>query len=276
VVPFTRGKERSRTSESVLAEARQMADLGYSEIQLLGQNVNSYRDPSEKKTFAELLAAVGEVSGIRRVRFTTSHPRDFGPDIVEAIDSVPTLCDHVHLPVQSGSTRLLEAMQRLYTREQYLERIAWMKAAKREISITTDVIVGFPGETESDFAETLSLLDQVGYDGIFSFKYSARPNTPALSLEDVVPEQEKARRLDVLMARQKEIQISRYRKYIGQQCEVMVEGKNQARAQWIGRTSQNKTVNFTVKGSEEPKLGSYLPVQVTGSFPNSLLGELVM
>jgi tRNA-2-methylthio-N6-dimethylallyladenosine synthase len=276
VVPFTRGKERSRTSESVLAEARQMADLGYSEIQLLGQNVNSYRDPSEKKTFADLLAAVGEVPGIRRVRFTTSHPRDFGRDIVEAIDSVPTLCDHVHLPVQSGSTRVLEAMQRLYTREDYLERITWIKAARREISITTDVIVGFPGETESDFAETLSLLDEVGYDGIFSFKYSARPNTPALSFEDAVPEPEKGRRLEALMARQKEIQITRYRRFIGQQCEVMVEGKNQPRAQWIGRTSQNKTVNFTFMGSEEPKVGAYVPVLVTGSFPNSLLGELVM
>src|SRR5579862_5435335 len=177
VVPFTRGKERSRTSASVLAEARQMADLGYTEIQLLGQNVNSYHDPDEKKTFAELLAAVGEVPGIRRVRFTTSHPRDFGRDIVEAIDAVPSLCDHVHLPVQSGSTRVLDAMQRLYNREQYLERISWMKAAKREISITTDVIVGFPGETEADFEETLDLLDEVGYDGVFSFKYSARPNT---------------------------------------------------------------------------------------------------
>src|SRR5208283_675719 len=158
VVPYTRGKERSRTSPSVLAEARQMADLGYTEIQLLGQNVNSYKDsegnPAKRKSFAELLAAVGEVPGIRRVRFMTSHPRDFGRDIVEAIDAVPTLCDHVHLPVQSGSTRVLDAMQRLYTREQYLERIAWMKAAKREISITTDVIVGFPGETESDFAQT--------------------------------------------------------------------------------------------------------------------------
>src|SRR6266571_4476834 len=181
VVPYTSGKERSRTSDSVLAESRQMADRGYSEVQLLGQNVNSYRDPAGKKSFAELLAAVGEIPGIRRVRFTTSHPRDFGKDIVEAIDSVPTLCDHVHLPVQSGSTRVLDAMQRLYTRDQYLERIAWMKAAKREISITTDVIVGFPGETEADFAETLSLLDEIEYDGIFSFKYSARPNTPALS-----------------------------------------------------------------------------------------------
>ena len=276
VVPFTRGKERSRTSESVLSEARQMADLGYSEIQLLGQNVNSYRDPSGKKTFAELLAAVGDVPGIRRVRFTTSHPRDFGRDIVEAIDAVPTLCDHVHLPVQSGSSRVLDAMQRLYTREEYLERITWMKGARREISITTDVIVGFPGETESDFEETLSLLDEVGYDGVFSFKYSARPNTPALDLKDAIPETEKARRLDVLLSRQREIQITRYKKYIGGQCEVMVEGKNQARGQWIGRTSQNKTLNFTIGGVREPKVGSYVPVLITGSFPNSLLGELVM
>ncbi|MGZ4813606.1 MAG: tRNA (N6-isopentenyl adenosine(37)-C2)-methylthiotransferase MiaB, partial [Terriglobales bacterium] len=162
VVPYTRGKERSRTSDSVLAEARKMADQGFTEIQLLGQNVNSYRDPSEKKTFAELLVAVGEIPGIRRVWFTTSHPRDFGKDIVDAIDAVPALCDHVHLPVQSGSTRVLDLMKRLYTREQYLERIAWMKAAKRRISITTDIIVGFPGETEADFEQTISLLEQVG------------------------------------------------------------------------------------------------------------------
>jgi len=276
VVPFTRGKERSRTSASVLAEARQIADLGYSEIQLLGQNVNSYRDPDGKKSFAELLAAVGEVAGIKRVRFTTSHPRDFTRDIVDAIDAVPTLCDHVHLPVQSGSTRVLHAMQRLYTREQYLERMRWMKAAKREISITTDVIVGFPGETEADFAETLNLLDEVGFDGVFSFKYSARPNTPALSLEDAIPEQEKSRRLDVLMTQQKEIQIARYKKYVGTECEVMVEGQNPARRQWIGRTSQNKTLNFTASESVGLKPGNYVPVRVTGSFPNSLLGEMVV
>src|SRR6202162_830081 len=223
VVPFTRGKERSRTSESVLAEARQMADLGYTEIQLLGQNVNSYKDPSGKKTFAELLAAVGEVPGIKRVRFTTSHPRDFGRDIIDAIDAVPTLCDHGHVPVQSGSTRVLDAMQRLYTRQQYLERNAWMKAAKRELSITTDVIVGFPGETEADFAQTLSLLDEVGYDSVFTFKYSPRPNTPSLALDDAIPDEEKSRRLEALMARQKEIQIARYKKYIGTILEVMVE-----------------------------------------------------
>jgi len=276
VVPFTRGKERSRTSESVLAEARRMADLGYTEIQLLGQNVNSYKDPEGKKTFAELLAAVGEVAGIRRVRFTTSHPRDFGRDIVEAIDAVPTLCDHVHLPVQSGSTRLLGEMQRLYSREQYLERIAWIKAAKRDISITTDVIVGFPGETEADFAETLTLLDEVGYDSVFSFKYSPRPNTPALALEDAIPDPEKARRLEVMMARQKSIQIARNKNYIGNTCEVMVEGKNEARAQWIGRTSQNKTLNFTAHEGAVPKVGTYVPVMITSSFPNSLVGEMVV
>ncbi|MFZ1137690.1 MAG: tRNA (N6-isopentenyl adenosine(37)-C2)-methylthiotransferase MiaB [Candidatus Sulfotelmatobacter sp.] len=277
VVPYTRGKERSRTSDSVLAEARQMADLGYTEIQLLGQNVNSYKDPAGKQTFAELLAAVGEVPGIRRVRFTTSHPRDFGRDIVEAIDAVPTLCDHVHLPVQSGSTRVLDAMQRLYTREQYLERIAWMKAAQREISITTDVIVGFPGETEADFAETLNLLQEVGYDAVFAFKYSPRPNTPSLTLEDAIPNEEKARRLEMLMAKQREIQSARYKKYIGIQCEVMVEGRNEARAQWIGRTSHNKTLNFTAPAhAAAPKAGTYAPVIVTGSFPNSLLGEMMV
>jgi tRNA-2-methylthio-N6-dimethylallyladenosine synthase len=276
VVPFTRGKERSRTSDSVLAEARQMADLGYTETQLLGQNVNSYKDPAGKKSFAELLAAVGEVPGIKRVRFTTSHPRDFGRDIVEAIDAVPTLCDHVHLPVQSGSTRVLDAMQRLYTREQYLERIAWMRAARREISITSDIIVGFPGETESDFQQTLSLLDEVEFDGIFGFKYSPRPNTPSLKLEDAIADEEKARRLSVLQEKQRDIQKRRNERHHGQIVEVMVEGKNQARAQWIGRTSQNKVLNFKAPEGFRPDLGSYVPVITTGSFPNSLLGEMVV
>jgi len=276
VVPFTRGKERSRTSDSVLVEARQMADLGYSEIQLLGQNVNSYKDPEGKKSFAELLAAVGQVTGVRRVRFTTSHPRDFGRDIVEAIDAFPTLCDHVHLPVQSGSTRVLDAMQRLYTREQYSERIAWMKAAKREISITTDIIVGFPGETEAEFEETLSLLDAVEYDGVFGFKYSPRPNTPALALDDAIPDDEKSRRLAVLNEKQREIQRRKNARHLGCTLEVMVEGKNEARKQWAGRTSQNKVLNFTAPESVVPRLGSYVPVVTTGCFPNSLLGQMVI
>jgi tRNA-2-methylthio-N6-dimethylallyladenosine synthase len=276
VVPFTRGKERSRGSESVLQEARRMADAGFTEIQLLGQNVNSYFDPLRKKTFAELLSAVGDVPGIKRVRFTTSHPRDFGSDIVAAIDSQATLCDHVHLPVQSGSTRILQAMQRLYTHDQYLEKIAWLKAARRDISITTDIIVGFPGETEEDFEKTLSLLDYVEYDGVFSFKYSPRPNTPALRHADAIPDTEKSRRLTVLQERQREIQRSRYQRHHGMRTEVMVEGKNQARGQWIGRTSQNKVLNFTAPAAIELATGQYVPVMTTGSFPNSLLGELVV
>src|SRR5260370_6241889 len=276
VVPFTRGKERSRTSDSVLAEARQMADLGYTEIQLLGQNVNSYNDPAGKQTFAELLAAVAEVPGIRRVRFTTSHPSDFGRDIIDAIDAVPTLCDHVHLPVQSGSDRVLHAMQRLYTREQYLERITWMKSAKREISITSDIIVGFPGETEEDFAETLSLLDEVGYDAVFTFKYSPRPNTPSLALDDAIPDQEKSRRLEVLMSRQKEIQIARYKKSTGTISKASLHAPHTSPPPWITRTSQNQTLNFTAPESSAPKIGTYVPVRATVSFPNSLVGELVV
>ena len=274
VVPYTRGKERSRTSASVLEEARQLADLGYTEIQLLGQNVNSYRDPDGKKSFAELLIALAEVGGMRRVRFTTSHPRDFGRDIIDAIDAVPALCDHVHLPVQSGSTRVLDAMQRLYTRDEYLERISWIQAATRDISLTSDLIVGFPGETEKEFEETLSLMDVVGYDSVFTFKYSPRPNTPALKLEDAIPDAEKARRLAVVNEKQKQIGARRNQRHIGQVLEVMVEGKNEARGQWVGRTSQIKVMNFTVPQGIEVKAGSYVPVRVTASFPNSLVGEL--
>ena len=276
VVPYTRGKERSRTSDSVLAEARQMADAGYTEIQLLGQNVNSYKDPAGKRTFAELLMAVGEVAGMRRVRFTTSHPRDFGSDIVAAIDSVSTLCEHVHLPVQSGSNRVLDAMQRLYTLEQYLERISWMKSAKREISITTDIIVGFPGESEADFQQTLSLLEEVEYDGVFGFKYSPRPNTPALELDDAVPDEEKVRRLAILLEKQREIQKRRNRRHQGQVFEVMVEGKNETRGQWIGRTSQNKVMNFRTPEGARPEVGSYVSAITRETFPNSLFGEMVV
>src|SRR5271170_5150375 len=216
VVPFTRGPERSRTSASVLDEARRLADAGYTEIQLLGQNVNSYHDPSATAwRFAELLRAMGEVDGIRRVRFTTSHPRDFVKDIVDAIDENPVLCNHVHLPVQSGSSSILERMQRLYTRDEYMRRIDWMKKARRNISITTDIIVGFPGETEADFEQTLALLDEVQYDSLFSFKYSRRPNTSALELADHIPEEEKSRRLAILQEKQRAIQIRRNSAAVG-------------------------------------------------------------
>lgn len=275
VVPYTRGKERSRTSESVIKEAGRMAETGYSEIQFLGQNVNSYVDPSAQKTFAELLVAVAELKGIKRVRFTTSHPRDFTKDIVDAIDATPALCDHVHLPVQSGSTRVLQAMLREYSREDYLERISWIKAAKRSISITTDVIVGFPGETPQEFEETLSLLGAVVYDGVFSFKYSRRPNTPALSMLDGIPEEEKSSRLHILQDFQRSIQHVNYQRHLDDTVEVMVEGRNEVRNQWIGRTSQNKTINFSVN-DQAPKPGQYAMVKVTKAFPNSLLGEMIV
>ena len=275
VVPYTRGKERSRTSTSVLDEARRIADLGYTEIQLLGQNVNSYRDTEGKMSFAELLTAVGEVQGIRRVRFTTSHPRDFTRDIVAAIDRVPTLCDHVHLPVQSGSAEVLRAMAREYTPEWYLERISWIKAAKRQISLSTDIIVGFPGETDRDFIQTMDVLAEVEYDCVFAFKYSARPNTPALAMIDTVPESEKTTRLQVLLDRQREIQRINYSKQIGEVLEVMVEGLNPARGQVAGRSSQNKPVNITWEKPIAPAPGSYLRARITGAYPNSLVGESV-
>jgi tRNA-2-methylthio-N6-dimethylallyladenosine synthase len=203
VVPHTRGPERSRSSESVLKEVRQLAELGYSEVQLLGQTVNSYADPSARKMrFSDLLLEVARVPGIRRVRFTTSHPKDFTPDIVAAMEGESKLCNHVHLPVQSGSTKVLRAMQRTYTRDEYLEKISMIRSASRPISITTDIIVGFPGETEADFDDTLSLLDTVRYEGMFSFKYSPRPNTPAQFMQDPISEEEKSRRLSVLQERQ--------------------------------------------------------------------------
>ena len=275
VVPYTRGKERSRTSASVLVEARKMVDLGYTEIQFLGQNVNSWRDPSGRMSFAELLVAVGELPGTRRVRFTTSHPRDFTRDIVEAIDTTPTLCDHVHLPVQSGSSSVLKAMAREYTREWYLERMSWIKAARRDISITSDMIVGFPGETDEDFEETITLVGEVKYDAVFAFKFSPRPNTPAVTMADSIPDAVKSERLRILMDRQREIQREHYGRHLGQVQECMVESYNPARGQVVGRSSQNKTVNFTTAqlAQARPPVGSYVPVRITQTLPNCLVGE---
>jgi tRNA-2-methylthio-N6-dimethylallyladenosine synthase len=275
VVPFTRGPERSRASQSVMAEARGLAGRGYTEIQLLGQNVNSYRDPSPAAwDFAALLSRVAEIPGIRRVRYTTSHPRDFGRNIVDAMDANPAICDHIHLPVQSGSDHVLAAMDRLYTRADYDRRIEWIRSARRRYSITTDIIVGFPGETEPDFQQTLDLMDAVEYDSLFSFKYSPRPNTPALARGDRVPDEEKQRRLAIVQEKQRAIQIRRNAELIGATREVLVEGRNQALGQWIGRTSDNRTLNFTYAGQNGRSLvGEYLNVRVTRSGPNSLVGE---
>jgi tRNA-2-methylthio-N6-dimethylallyladenosine synthase len=297
VVPFTRGPERSRTSASVIREAGEISAAGFTEIQLLGQNVNSYRDPSPAGwDFATLLDQVGRVPGIRRVRFTTSHPRDFVKPIVDAIDNNEALCNHVHLPVQSGSSRMLEAMQRLYTRDEYMRRIDWMKSARRPIAISTDIIVGFPGETWEDFEATLDLLEQIEYDSVFSFKYSRRPNTAALALDDQIPEEEKTRRLAIVQERQRAIQVRRNAAYLGSVEECLVEGFNKATGQWIGRTSQNKTLNFLkpdalsqgsanqetpdqetpdyrTNPTEHNLLGRYVAVRVTRAGPNSLAGE---
>ena len=274
VVPFTRGPERSRASASVLAEARRLADAGYSEIQLLGQTVNSYKDPSPRRmTFAELLVEVAAIPSIRRVRFTTSHPRDFGRDIVHAIESVPEICNHVHLPVQSGSTRILREMLRTYTREEYLEKIAMIREARRPIAVTSDIIAGFPGETEEDLEETLSLLDAVQYDGIFAFQYSPRPNTAAREMRDAIPEEEKGRRLARVLDRQREIQLARNETLIGQTFEVLVDGESRRAGQWSGRCSSNRVLNFT--SPDTGLLGKYVQVKVDRAGPNSLVGEHV-
>ncbi len=272
VVPHTRGPERSRPSAAVLGEVRRLADAGYTEIQLLGQTVNSYRDPSPRgMSFVELLREVAAVEGIRRVRFTTSHPNDFHRGIVEAIDETPALCDHIHLPVQSGSTRILGAMRRTYTRDEYLEKISWIRAARRPISITTDIIVGFPGETEADFEESLTLLDAVGYDGVYAFTYSPRPNTTASSMPDAIPETEKSRRLALLQERQRRIQIERNNKLIGATFELLVDTHHAARSQWAGRSTSNLIVNFT--SPRQNLLGEYVQVHVTRAAPFSLVGE---
>ena len=272
VVPHTRGPERSRASDSVLAEVRRLADAGYTEIQLLGQTVNSYRDPSPRGlNFTELLRAVAGIDGIRRVRFTTSHPNDFRREIIEAIDEIPALCDHIHLPVQSGSTRILRAMRRTYTREEYLEKLSWVRGARRPISVTSDVIIGFPSETPEDFEETLTLLDAAQFDSVFAFKYSPRPNTPSLGMPDVIPEEEKSRRLAILQERQRQIQIATNEKLVGETFEVLVDGRHAARNQWSGRTTSNRILNFT--SSRENILGEYLQVRVTRGGPNSLVGE---
>jgi tRNA-2-methylthio-N6-dimethylallyladenosine synthase len=221
--------------------------------------------------FSELLLAVADVQGIRRVRFTTSHPSDFTRDIVEAIEREPKVCDHVHLPVQSGSAKVLRAMQRTYSREEYLEKIAMIREAKRPIGITTDIIVGFPGETEADFEETLSLLVEVQYDSMFSFKYSPRPNTPSLSMSDSISEEEKGRRLAILQDKQREIQAAKHAGLLGEGFEVLVSGKSRRENQWTGYTTSHRMINFT--SQERELLGTYVQVQVTGATPNGLVGE---
>ena len=271
VVPTTRGPERSRPADRVLEECRRLADGGYTEIQLLGQTVNSWRDSSPLRlSFAGLLEQVAQIAGIRRVRFTTSHPRDFTPDIVAAIDAYPALCDQIHLPVQCGSNAVLKRMLRTYSREEYLEKIDGIRSSRREISLSTDIIVGFCGETDADFEQTLSLLDRVEYDQVFSFKYSPRPNTSAGGWVDDVLEEQKGRRLAALQERQRQIQLRRNQALVGREFEVLVEGYHPKLGQAVGRTTSNRVVNFA---GDAGWVGRYVDVRVTAGGPNSLVGE---
>jgi tRNA-2-methylthio-N6-dimethylallyladenosine synthase len=274
VVPFTRGRAKHRPSDRIIAEVRSLVARGYGEIVLLGQNVNSYHDPSPAGvTFAELLRAVGSLEGVRRVRFTSPHPMYFTDDVVAAISEVPALCNSLHLPVQSGSTKVLARMNREYTRSLYMEKVRAIKSSPREIAISTDIIVGFPGETEEDFADTMALLDEVEYGSIFSFKYSPRPHTAAERFEDVVLEQEKSRRLTALQEKQRGIQERNNKRYLGKVTEVLVENAARARFALAGRTTDNKVVNFD--GPAE-LLGSFVNVRIASASANSLQGELTV
>lgn len=279
VVPFTRGPERSRSSASVMEEAARIVAGGIADITLLGQTVNSYRDSSPAGwSFAKLMSAIGEMEGVRRVRFTTSHPQDFTRDIVDAIASNERLCDWIHLPVQSGSSRLLGSMRRTYSREQYLRVIEMIKASKRQIALSTDIIVGFPGETRQDFEETLSLLQEVEYASLFAFKYSPRKGTDSMDYADHVPEEEKKERLAILQNLQQRIQRKHNDARIGLTEDALVEGYREKFQQWIGRTTQNRVLNFADPqgiAADQDLRGAYCNVRVTNAGPNGLIGELV-
>jgi len=273
VVPRTRGPQRSRSSARILEECRRLVDAGYTEIQLLGQIVNAWEDPAPaRRSFAELLIRIAEIRGLRRLRFTTSHPRYFGEDIVRAIESHPVLCDQVHLPAQSGSTAVLARMKRGYTREEYLEKIHCIRNARRAISLSTDIIVGFCGETVEDFEQTLALMKEVEYDQIFSFKYSPRPRTPAEGFADEIPEDEQSRRLWELQELQRRIQLRRYQALVGEEFEVLVEAYQSRLGQSVGRTTSNRIVNFP---GQPEDVGQYVRVRVTSAGPNSLVGGRV-
>ena len=270
VVPYTRGRERSRDAETILAEARSLFENGYREVTLLGQNVNSYH--CGEVDFPELMRRVAEISPLLRVRFATSHPKDMSDRLLEVMASKPNICRAIHLPAQSGSTAMLERMNRKYTREWYLDRIVAIRRYMPDCAITTDLIAGFAGETEEEHQETLSLMREVGYDFAFMFKYSERPGTFAQrNLGDDVPDEVKSRRLQEIIALQNELGLESYRRDVGKEFEVLVEGESRRnKAQLFGRTSQNKVVVFD-RGDH--KAGDYVRVRVTGCTSATLFGE---
>lgn len=273
VVPFTRGKQRDRESASIIHEVEALVAEGYIEVVLLGQTVNAYHDPSPASlTFAGLLRRLAEIEGLKRIRFSSPHPNEFSDELIEAIVTYPRICNQVHLPVQSGSTNILRSMRRGYTRESYLSTVARIRRARRAITISTDIIVGFPGEKDADFRDTINLLDTVQYDYVFSFKYSPRPNTPALELCDDVPDEEKGARLKLLQEQQKLIQYNSNAAYKGQLVEVLVDGNARSNFALSGRMSNNKIVNFD---GPESLLGRLVTVEITDFTANSLKGARV-
>lgn len=254
VVPRTRGREISRPAEDVLSEIKFLAENGVREVTLLGQNVNSYNGlltgsgiDGANKNFPELLRMAAKVEGIERLRFTTSHPKDLSEELLACFAEIEKLCPHFHLPVQSGSNRILKRMNRKYTIDAYLEKVAALRAIRTDIALTTDIIVGFPGETREDFAATMNLLETVRFHSAFSFKYSDRPMAKAAAFNEKVPEPEKSRRLRKLQARQDEITLERNIEFIGKQLTVMTEGLSKTAQQWSGRTGTNHVVNFTAQ-----------------------------
>ena len=280
IVPYSRGREKSRTADDIVAEVRRLRELGYKEVQLIGQNVNSYRPRSEvgleqsrgATAFCRLLRAIAE-TGMERIKFTTSFPRDFHPDIVAAIEEHENLCDWVHLPVQSGSNQVLKAMRRGHNRDDYLRRVEAIKNSKRRLALTSDIIVGFPGETESDFQDTLKLVEECEYDGLYIFKYSKRPGTPAAKLSDDVPEEIKTRRFLELESRQREIQSKIYESYVGRTVSVLVEGESaKSPDDLMGHSTCHKVVNFF--GGYTQK-GDVAQVLITKAKINSFYGERV-
>jgi tRNA-2-methylthio-N6-dimethylallyladenosine synthase len=275
IVPHVRGREVSRPSAKILVEIEALARQGVKEVMLLGQNVNSYGKTSPGElSFAELLGRVNDVAGLQRIRFTTSHPQDLSLELIEAFATLNKLCEHLHLPVQSGSDSVLTRMRRGYTRDEYLTRIDRLRQRCPDVALSTDIIVGFPGETDAEFADTLEMLRQLEYDEIFSFMYSPRTQTVSAKIydDDVVDEIKKDRLQEVLRL-QKEISLKRNRQSIGNVEEVLVDGRSRLKnGQVMGRTRTNRIVNLT---GEETLVGSLLPVRIIGATANSLIGEVI-
>ncbi len=275
VVPYTRGHERMRPVADILAEVHAAAATGRREVQLLGQIVNHYQAPDDLSCdFATLLERVSQVSGIDRIRFASPHPRHVTPALVAAIREIPAVCRHLHIPLQSGSSRILALMRRRHTREDYLELVDRLRDAIPDVALSTDLIVGFPGETEADFEDTMSLVERVDYHFLYSFKYSPRPNTLAMKrMPDDVPEAEKTRRIMALQALQRETQMRRYGRMVGQIETVLVDAVSRRRASDLaGRTESNLVVNF--HGPAE-WIGRLMPLRIVEVSPNSLRGEVV-